>query len=62
MDMEHQELLKAAQEAGNNSIKRVRGRQMKTQHRIKTLPRGYYYNTSVRDMYQKMVRSVDDDH
>ena len=62
MDMDHQELLKAAQEAGNNSIKRVRGRQMKTQHRIKTLPHGYYYTPSVRQMYQQMVRSVDEEH
>ena len=62
MDIEHQELLKAAQEAGNNSIKRVRGRQMKTQHRIKTLPHGYYYNPSVREMYTQMVASLDDDY
>lgn len=62
MDMEHQELLKVAQEAGNNSIKRMRVKQMKKQQRIKTLPHGYYYDPSVREMYRQMVASVDDDY
>jgi hypothetical protein len=62
MDMEHQELLKTAQEAGNSSIKRMRVKRMKNQQRIKTLPHGYYHNPSVREMYQQMVASVDDDY
>lgn len=62
MDIEHQKLLKIAQDAGNSSIKRMRGKQMKKRQRIKTLPHGYYYDPSVREMYQQMVRSVGDDH
>lgn len=62
MDMEHQEILKAAQEAGNSSIKRMRSKQMKNQHRIKHLPHGYYFNPSVREMYKQMVASLDDEY
>ena len=57
--MEHQELLKEVQEAGNQAIKKMKRRnKMKNQPRIKTLPHGYYYDPSVREMYQQMVRSV----
>ena len=60
MDAEHQELLKEVQEAANNSIKKMKRRdKMKTQHRIKTLPHGYYYNPSVREMYRQMVASLE---
>ena len=61
--MEHQELLKEVQEAANHSIKRMERRdKMKKQPRIKTLPHGYYYNPSVREMYTQMVASLDDEH
>lgn len=60
--MEHQDLLKVAQEAGNQAIKKVKRRnKLKKQPRIKTLPHGYYYDPSVKEMFRRMVASVDDE-
>ena len=60
--MEHIELLRVAQEAGNEAIKRVDRRKIirknRNQHRIKHLPHGYYHSPSVREMYQLMKSSV----
>ena len=60
--MEHRELLRVAQEAGNEAIKRVNRRKKikknKNQQRIKHLPHGYYHSPSVREMYQLMKSSV----
>ena len=62
--MEHRELLRVAQEAGNEAIKRVNRRKKikknKNQQRIKHLPHGYYHSPSVREMYQLMKSSVGD--
>jgi hypothetical protein len=34
---------------------------IKKQRRVKTLPLGYYTNPSVKEMFRRMVASVDDE-
>ena len=65
MDTEHQDLVKKVQNSANHAVKKIKRRKNikrnETQYRIKRLPHGYYSNPSVRQMYQQMVESLENE-
>ena len=58
MEVELQKTYEAIQEGINEMNKKWN---IKKQRRVKTLPPGYYTNPSVKEMYRRMVASVDDE-
>ena len=58
MDMELKKTYEAIQEGIDDMNRKWK---IKKQRRVKTLPHGYYYNPSVRELYRRMVASVDDE-